>query len=112
MVLFAGEAVEEGSTEGVFQRGRHPYTRALLAAVPRMGSMAGRNLPQRFPLIDVRTGEQQIQVDVTDTVAKAKAPVLEVRDLTTSFDVRTGLFGGKTGAVHAVEKISFDLFEG
>src|SRR5690606_27099286 len=102
----------EGPTEDIFHRGRHPYTRALLAAVPRLGSMAGRSLPQRFPLVDVGTGEQQIQVDVTDTVAKAKAPVLEVKDLTMRFDVRSGLFSRKTGAVHAVEKISFDLFEG
>src|SRR5690606_36166868 len=112
IVMFRGEAVETGSTDDIFHRGRHPYTRALLSAVPRLGSMVQRALPQRFPLIDVKTGEQQIQIDVTDTVAKTGMPVMQVKDLTTRFDIHSGLFGRKTGAVHAVEKVSFDLFEG
>ncbi|MGW9229530.1 ABC transporter ATP-binding protein [Pseudorhizobium sp. NPDC055634] len=112
MVMFRGEVVEAGATEDIFHHGRHPYTRALLSAVPRLGSMAERTLPQRFSLIDVRTGEQQIQLDVTDTVSRRKTPILQVRDLTTRFDIHSGLFGRKTGAVHAVEKVSFDLFEG
>ncbi|MCB5203698.1 ABC transporter ATP-binding protein [Neorhizobium sp. T786] len=112
IVMFRGEAVETGRTEDIFHHGRHPYTRALLSAVPRLGSMVQRALPQRFALIDVKTGEQQIQIDVTDTVAKRKTPILQVKDLTTRFDIHTGLFGRKTGAVHAVEKVSFDLFEG
>jgi len=32
--------------------------------------------------------------------------------LTTHFDIHSGLFGRQTGAVHAVKKVSFDLFEG
>ena len=112
MVMFRGEVVESGGTGDIFHRGQHPYTRALLSAVPRLGSMVQRTLPQRFPLIDVKTGEQQIQVDVTDTVSRRKTPILQVRDLTTRFDIHSGLFGRKTGAVHAVEKVSFDLFEG
>ncbi|WP_395516509.1 ABC transporter ATP-binding protein [Pseudorhizobium flavum] len=112
MVMFRGEVVESGATGDIFHRGQHPYTRALLSAVPRLGSMVQRTLPQRFPLIDVKTGEQQIQVDVTDTVSRRKTPILQVRDLTTRFDIHSGLFGRKTGAVHAVEKVSFDLLEG
>jgi len=112
LVMFRGEVVESGATGDIFHRGQHPYTRALLSAVPRLGSMVQRTLPQRFPLIDVKTGEQQIQVDVTDTVSRRKTPILQVRDLTTRFDIHSGLFGRKTGAVHAVEKVSFDLFEG
>jgi peptide/nickel transport system ATP-binding protein len=33
-VMYAGEMVEEGSAEAVARRSRHPYTHALLAAVP------------------------------------------------------------------------------
>lgn len=38
MVMHAGRIVEEGRAEDITQRPRHPYTRALLAAVPGQGS--------------------------------------------------------------------------
>jgi oligopeptide/dipeptide ABC transporter ATP-binding protein len=37
LVLYAGQVVEEGPTAEVLARPAHPYTRALLAAVPRAG---------------------------------------------------------------------------
>jgi peptide/nickel transport system ATP-binding protein len=112
IVMFRGEAVEMGPTSDIFLRGKHPYTRALLSAVPKLGSMTGRSLPLRFPIIDIVTGDVQPQREVVDTVAQSKAPILSVRNLTTRFDIHSGLFARKTGAVHAVENISFDLFEG
>lgn len=112
IVMFRGEQVETGATDDIFHRGQHPYTRALLAAVPRLGSMKDRSLPLRFPIIDVKSGDAQPLAEVTDTVAKTKTPILEVRDLTTRFAIRSGIFGRQTGAVHAVEKVSFQLFEG
>ncbi|WP_313604751.1 ABC transporter ATP-binding protein [Rhizobium sp.] len=112
IVMFRGDQVETGATADIFHRGKHPYTRALLSAVPRLGSMGERKLPLRFPIINVKTGEQQKLADVTDTVAKGKTPILEVRDLTTRFDIHSGLLGRKTGAVHAVENVSFSLQEG
>ena len=112
IVMYRGDAVETGATDDIFHRGQHPYTRALLSAVPRLGSMGARKLPLRFPSIDIKTGEHQVLADVVDTVGKGKTPILHVKDLTTRFDIHSGLFGRKTGAVHAVEKVSFDLFEG
>lgn len=37
-VLYAGEVIETGPTESVLFRPSHPYTRALLGSVPRLGA--------------------------------------------------------------------------
>ncbi|WP_230719877.1 ABC transporter ATP-binding protein [Martelella mediterranea] len=113
VVMFRGDAVEKGTTAEIFHHGRHPYTRALLSAVPRLGSMAGSILPQRFAQIDVESGAELPAEPVTDTVAADSKPILDVRALTTRFDIHGGgILNRKTGAVHAVENISFDLFAG
>jgi dipeptide transport system ATP-binding protein len=41
MVMYLGRPVEVGDKETVFARPRHPYTRALLAATPRVGRGEG-----------------------------------------------------------------------
>ncbi|WP_225769137.1 ABC transporter ATP-binding protein [Inquilinus sp. Marseille-Q2685] len=41
-----------------------------------------------------------------------RAPLLAVENLTTRFDLRSGVFGKVTGRVHAVENVSFEIFPG
>ncbi|SDH11435.1 peptide/nickel transport system ATP-binding protein [Sinosporangium album] len=41
-VLYAGRVAEEGMAHAVLDRPRHPYTRALLAALPRLDAPRGR----------------------------------------------------------------------
>jgi peptide/nickel transport system ATP-binding protein len=41
-VMYAGEFVEHGSAEQVFDRPEHPYTEALLQSVPRLSDPAAR----------------------------------------------------------------------
>ena len=52
VVMQAANVVERGTVFDVFERPQHPYTRTLLAAVPRLGAMAGHDAPQRFELPD------------------------------------------------------------
>ncbi len=112
VVMYDGQAVEVGTTEEIFAGARHPYTRSLLSAVPRLGSMSGKQRPMRFPVVDRTTGTSDVPTETSDTVAHAERPVLEVSGLTTRFEMRSGLFGRVGGRVHAVENVSFSLKAG
>ncbi|MFN8222095.1 MAG: ABC transporter ATP-binding protein [Gaiellales bacterium] len=45
LVMYAGAPVEYGAVDEVFARAGHPYTQALLAAVPRLGDDRATTLP-------------------------------------------------------------------
>ncbi len=112
VVMYHGDAVETGDTATIFRDAKHPYTRALLSAVPALGSMTGRARPLRFPVVDIRTGTALPPVEAADTVAQDAQPVLDVKGLTTRFTIHSGLFGKLAGRVHAVENVSFSLQPG
>ena len=112
VVMYGGQAVETDATARIFAAPSHPYTSALLAAVPRLGSMVGRTRPMRFPIVDKVTGTSDEPAETPDTVSMAERPLLEVANLTTRFPIRSGLFGKVSGRVHAVENISFTLRAG
>jgi peptide/nickel transport system ATP-binding protein len=42
VVMYLGTVVERGPVEAIFHAPKHPYTRALLASVPRLGVSQGR----------------------------------------------------------------------
>lgn len=111
VVMFRSKALESGPTEDIFENSTQNYTRALLAAVPQLGSMAGTAHPTAFPIIDIATGATVPARESSDTVMPGK-PVLKVDNLVTRFEIRSGLFGKIMGRVHAVENVSFSLQPG
>ncbi|MDC6160990.1 dipeptide ABC transporter ATP-binding protein [Achromobacter xylosoxidans] len=113
VVMLRGRKVEQGPVEEIFRAPKHPYTRALLAAVPRLGSLTGRDLPLRTPQT-VLEGDTLREVGETreQDTARYDEPVLRVEKLTTRFDVGHNLFGRVTHRVHAVEEVSFDVYPG
>ncbi len=127
VVMKKGRKVEEGRVNDIFRKPAHPYTRALLAAVPRLGSMAGEPLPKVFSFpaaededslsakADKSSGAvnpREPDRDRHDTARFDQPPVLSVQDLVVRFDVKKDLLGRATHRVHAVEKVSLDIYPG
>ncbi|MGK7286680.1 glutathione ABC transporter ATP-binding protein GsiA [Buttiauxella agrestis] len=112
LVMYRGQAVETGTVEQIFSAPVHPYTKTLLAAVPRLGAMNGRDLPRKFPLVDPQHPDKPEAETEPNTIAPGSVPILQVSDLVTRFDIRSGIFNRVTSRVHAVEKVSFDLWPG
>jgi len=105
VVMYRGNKVEEGTVQEIFENPQHDYTKALLSAVPRLGEMTGKALPEPMRLLG-STGPAAVPIPGTDT------PLLTVKNLTTRFAVLGGLFRRTVANVHAVEDVSFTLNKG
>jgi peptide/nickel transport system ATP-binding protein len=116
VVLWKGKKVEEGAASEILTRPRHPYTQALIAAVPRLGSMRGEPSPKPF----LEPEAAQATLDPNRVAIERgrlalhsdQRPLLEVVNLVTRFPVRSGIFGRVSARVHAVENVSFSLRAG
>ncbi|MCG7361267.1 ABC transporter ATP-binding protein [Roseomonas sp. ACRSG] len=84
-VMRHGEVVEQGSAAEVLNHPRHPYTRALVAAVPPLVP------PPAQPLAD--------------------EPVLRVEHLSKTYH-KSGFFGRNRRVTHAVRDVTLDLPRG
>ncbi len=114
LVMFKGNKVEQNASHDIFHNPQHPYTKALLSAVPRLGSMNGTDLPGHFELLSLQEAKaaepESAQEMVKLVPRREEGPILQVKDLVTRFDVTSGIFNRVVRRVHAVEKVSFDLY--
>lgn len=105
VVMFRGNKVEEGTVEEIFENPQHPYTKALLAAVPKLGEMTGKDYPEPMKLLGSED-KPILPIKGTDEV------LLTVKGLTTRFAVTGGFFRRTVANVHAVEDLSFTINKG
>ena len=85
LVMKDGFTVETGTADQIFNKPNHPYTQALLAAVPKLGRTTKRKL----------------------TVETKAAPVLALQDVCISYPKR-----GRVPAFQAAKNISFEIYPG
>jgi peptide/nickel transport system ATP-binding protein len=94
VVMRHGEIVEQGAADDVLNRPQHPYTRALIDAVPRRGSKVDLDEDVSNPvMIDVRGLNRTFSP--SGGLFKAKRSVVAVNDV--SFQVRRGKTLGIVG---------------
>ena len=67
VVMFRGNKVEEGPVAEIFENPQHDYTKALLAAVPKLGEMRGKAAPEPMKLLGVE-GQKIEPIPGTDKV--------------------------------------------
>lgn len=129
LVMYKGEIVEQGNVKEVFNAPKHPYTKGLLACRPPLDlrlkrlpviadfmtpSAAGVlhesavNVEQFRKALQVSTQERKLRLDKL----YAQTPLLQVKNLNTSYPISKGLFGKVTAYTKAVDEVSFDVYPG
>ena len=105
VVMFEGKKVEEGTVFDILEKPKHPYTKALLSAVPKLGDMKNKPYPEAIPIAG--TNNKKIK-----PLKGLKEKLLDVKNLTTIFPISSGILGKVVANVRAVEDVSFSINKG
>jgi peptide/nickel transport system ATP-binding protein len=111
VVLYRGEVMESGDANDILRDPRHPYLKALMAAVPRIDAGPSARL---VPLSGPDTNKS-LAPKLRPVVSPDAQPLLTVTGLAKSYAIRSDSFGlAKTGAltVKAVDDVSFSILQG
>jgi peptide/nickel transport system ATP-binding protein len=113
IVMQNGKIVESATTEKLFSKAEHPYTRGLIHCKPSNRE----RLARLFTVNDFVNNAHPTKklVDPADRAQKhcelySKSPILEVEGLKTWYSSRT-FFWQKPQYVKAVDDVSFQLYE-
>jgi peptide/nickel transport system ATP-binding protein len=113
IVVYHGKVMERGSLTSIFTRAQHPYLKALIRAVPRVGMKAGERLT---PIREVEhaTGGYLVERAQWPKGADSAGPLLEVQHVSKCFRIRKGGFLGRVSvpAIRVLEDVSFDIKRG
>ncbi|TVR99565.1 MAG: ABC transporter ATP-binding protein [Rhodospirillales bacterium] len=107
VVMYNGRVMESGTLQDIFGQPRHPYTRALLNAVPHFDMKPGERLT---PLREIAYQTGRLLAAKRPGTGGKGEPLLEVDGISKSFTTRkrAGIF--RTGTAHenlAVDDVSF-----
>lgn len=111
-VMYQGKVVESGLTPEVLGRPQHPYTKSLIAAVPRP-TLKLRRFPQiAYGGRETRFAIEDLARNWTKPNTHTDHPLLEVRNLKKRFVTKRGLFPWQRKFLTAVDDVSFDIHAG
>ncbi len=99
-IMQNGRIVEQRNSLDLFASPSEPYTRRLLAAVPRLGAFAGTDGPPKI-------SKEPLQPKQRET-----APILNVRDLSVSYGRGSGMLFRRQAPPATVSDISFEIMPG
>jgi len=109
VVIYRGRVMEQGTLDHIFRDPRHPYLKALLRAVPRLGRAPGERL---VPVRSVTPGETSLLAR-RRSPAEADAadqPLLVVKGLRKTFATRRRKANAPEAV--AVDDVSFEIRRG
>ncbi len=113
VVVYHGELMEAGTLDDIFRDPRHPYLRALMRAVPRVGMKPGERLTPVREVTPVDGGHLSAQAR-PPLATKNGEVLLEVRGISKRFSTRRSAWLGANSdaGVQALDNVSFDVRRG